>query len=75
MKRFATLAAALMLASGLALAQGADGTSWTKEEFMAAYPEMTEELFDQIDANDDGEIDADEYLDAIDAGLILPMEG
>ncbi|MCC5961695.1 MAG: EF-hand domain-containing protein [Rhodobacteraceae bacterium] len=75
MTRIATLAGALMLSAGLVTAQDTDDTSWTQEEFMEAFPEMTEEIFDMIDANDDGVIDADEYLDAIDAGLIAPLEG
>lgn len=75
MKRITSLASAIVLMAGLAHAQDADSTSWTKDEFMAAYPEVTEEVFDQIDLNDDGVIDSDEYLLAIDAGLIEPMEG
>lgn len=75
MKRVASLATAIVLMAGLAHAQTEDTTSWTKEEFMAAYPEVTEEVFEQIDLNNDEMIDSDEYLLAIDAGLIEPMEG
>lgn len=74
MKRTTSLATAIVLMAGLAHAQG-DSTSWTKEEFMAAYPEVTEEIFEQIDLNGDEMIDSDEFLLAIDAGLIEPMEG
>lgn len=75
MKQLPTFAAAIVLMAGLAHAQDSEATSWTQEEFMAAYPELTDEQFDQIDLNDDGVIDPDEYLLAIDAGLIEPMEG
>ncbi|MGY6695235.1 MAG: hypothetical protein ACXIUW_04295 [Roseinatronobacter sp.] len=75
MQKIPSLAAAIVLMAGLAHAQSADATSWTKEEFMAAYPELTDETFDQIDLNDDGMIDPDEYLLAVAAGLITPLEG
>lgn len=75
MKTIPSLAAAIVLMAGLAHAQDMDATSWTQDEFMAAYPELTEEQFDQIDLNDDGIVDPDEYLLAIDAGLIEPLEG
>ncbi len=75
MKQIPTLASALVFMAGLAHADTTDATSWTKEEFMAAYPEITVETFEMIDLNDDGIIDPDEYLLAIDAGLIAPLEG
>lgn len=73
MTRITSVATAIVLMAGLAHAQSGDSTSWTKEEFMSAYPEVTEEVFEQIDLNDDQMIDSDEYLLAIDAGLIAPM--
>lgn len=67
-------AAAVLLSAGALLAQTAEGP-WTMEEFMATYPEVTPELFDQIDANDDGLIDQEELDAAVALGLIEPMEG
>lgn len=75
MKHVPALAAAIVLMAGLAHAQNSDASIWTKEEFLAAYPELTDEEFDQIDLNDDGMVDPDEYLLAIEVGLIEPLEG
>ncbi|MGY6549872.1 MAG: hypothetical protein ACXIU7_12845 [Roseinatronobacter sp.] len=75
MKRPSSLATIIVLLAGLAHAEGADTSSWTKEEFLAAYPQITPEIFEQIDLNDDGIIDPDEFLLAIDAGLISPLGG
>ena len=75
MKQIPTFAAAIVLMAGLAHAQETDAASWTKEEFMTAHPEVTEDVFEQIDLNGDQLIDPDEYLLAIDAGLIDPLEG
>ncbi len=71
---FATTFSALVLGSGMAIAQMADGP-WTMEEFMAAYPEVTPEVFAEIDTNNDGVIDADELKAAVEAGLVAPSEG
>lgn len=69
---------ALML--GLALAGVAhaqtvvtdtDGNgSYSIEEMTAAYPDMTPELFAQIDVNGDGAVDADELAAAREAGTL-----
>lgn len=75
MNRMLTLALVCTLAGGLAQAQDTDATSWTVEEFLAAYPDLSEGVFEQLDLNSDGKIDPDEYLLAIDAGLIMPLEG
>ena len=70
-----SLAAALVMAGAVAHAQtevtDADGNgSFSMEEMMAAYPDLTEELFGEIDMNDDGEIDADELAAAQAAGQL-----
>ena len=75
MKRMSILALVCVLAGGVVHAQDADVTSWTLEEFLDAYPDLSEGVFEQLDLNDDGKIDPDEYLLAIDAGLIMPLEG
>ncbi|MCX7889272.1 MAG: EF-hand domain-containing protein [Rhodobacteraceae bacterium] len=67
----------LSLAAGAAHAQtvvtDTDGNgTWSIEEMTAAYPDMTRELFAQIDVNGDGQIDADELQAAREQGLIAP---
>ncbi|MCO0613629.1 hypothetical protein M8756_09955 [Lutimaribacter sp. EGI FJ00015] len=53
----------------------ADGNgTYSHTELTAAYPEVSEDDFAQIDANGDGEIDEDELAMAKDAG-ILGSEG
>lgn len=74
MTKLPAFAAAILLMAGVAHAQTSDGTSWTIEEFMEAYPDLSAETVDMIDLNDDGIIDPDEYLLAIDSGLIAPLE-
>ncbi|MEZ5779403.1 MAG: EF-hand domain-containing protein [Paracoccaceae bacterium] len=44
--------------------------TYSMEEMTAAYPDMTEELFNTIDANADGAVDADELMAAQEAGTI-----
>lgn len=73
-KMIATAVSALVLGSGMALAQMAEGP-WTMEEFMVAYPEVTPEIFAEIDTNNDGLIDEDELEAAVEAGLVAPSEG
>lgn len=68
------------LVLGLALAGAAraqtvvtdtDGNgSYSVEEMTAAYPDMTPDLFKQIDVSGDGAVDADELAAAREQGLI-----
>ena len=44
--------------------------TYSIEELTAAYPDMTPELFAEIDANADGAVDADELAAAREAGKI-----
>ena len=44
--------------------------SFSMEEMMAAYPDLSEETFGQIDADQSGEISAEELADAVAKGLI-----
>ncbi|QCO56213.1 EF-hand domain-containing protein [Pseudorhodobacter turbinis] len=74
----------LMIALGLvagmttlpALAQEApadvDGNgTWSMEELVATYPNMTEEVFAAMDANADGEVDPAEFNTATGADLLV----
>lgn len=78
MKMFVpTLAAALLVATG-AFAQvevdDADGDGvYSMDEIAAAFPDMTEDQFAEIDIDESGTIDADELASASEAGL-LPAE-
>lgn len=64
----ALLATPLLAQAALVDADGNGTYSYT--EISAAYPEVSEDVFAQIDANGDGEVDADELAAAQDAGLI-----
>lgn len=62
---------ALSATSVLAAPTDSDGNgSYSMEEMAEAYPDLTEEEFADMDANEDGEIDEVELADAIDAGMI-----
>jgi len=74
MKTILAAVPALVLAASTALAQPAD-PPWTVEEFLAAHPDVTAEVFEMIDTNSDGLVDAEEYEAAIAAGLVAPAEG
>lgn len=73
MSQIPTFAAAIILMAGLTQSQNAAASSWTKKKFMAAYPDLTEDQFGLIDLNDDGIIDPDEYLLALETGMIAPL--
>ncbi len=74
MQRIAAVLIALGLA-GAAVAQevvDADGNgTYSMEELAAAYPDLTEEIFVTVDANADGEVDADELAVAQAAGTLM----
>ena len=44
--------------------------SYSIEELTAAYPDMTPELFAQVDVNGDGSVDADELAAAREQGVL-----
>lgn len=49
----------------------ADGNgSYSFEEMQAAFADLTQEVFDEADVNDDGQLDADELAAAQESGLI-----
>ncbi|AKO96503.1 MAG: EF-hand domain-containing protein [Marinovum algicola] len=70
-----TLAAFVLAAASPALAQvtvedtDADG-SFSMQELQAAYPEMTVEVFAQIDVDQSGDVSEDELSVALEAGLL-----
>ena len=75
MKKFVLALGALAALGSVAHAQtvvtDADGNgTYSIEEMTAAYPDMTPELFAEIDANADGAVDADELTAAQEAGKI-----
>lgn len=70
-----TLGTLAALTAGAALAQvtveDTDGNgSYSMEELMAAYPDLTEDLFGEIDADGDGEVSVDELTAAQEAGQL-----
>lgn len=70
-----TLAAFVIAAAGPSLAQtmveDSDGDgSYSMVELQAAYPEMTVEDFAQVDADQSGDVDADELTAAQENGLL-----
>jgi hypothetical protein len=74
-KTLTLFALALGLSAGAAMAQtvvtDTDGNgTWSIEEMTAAYPDMTPETFATIDADQSGEIDADELQAARENGVI-----
>lgn len=71
-----TLSAAALAATG-AMAQDAGGVQdenedgiYSMEELTAAYPELTEEQYDAIDADGDESVTVGEFADAVEAGLL-----
>ncbi|MDC0738540.1 EF-hand domain-containing protein [Cognatishimia sp. SS12] len=79
MKNFAALSIAFFTAAtapALAdvMVEDTDGNgSFSLEELQVAYPALTEEIFAEIDTNEDGTISAEELTAAADADL-LPKE-
>ena len=75
MRKSAIVAALLTLAalpvSAQTMVDDTDGNgSYSLEEMQAAYPDLTEELFGEIDADADGAVSADELAAAKADGII-----
>lgn len=76
MKAFVpTLAVTALLCAGAAFAQAevadTDGNGvYSMEEIAVSYPDLTEELFAEIDVNGDGAVDTEELAAAMEAGLL-----
>ncbi|WP_137702057.1 penta-EF hand family protein [Marimonas lutisalis] len=64
-------AAVLAATQAFAAPVDSDGNgTFSMEEMSEAYPNLTEEQFADMDANEDGEIDEVELNDAIENGVI-----
>lgn len=51
--------------------EDADGDgSYSMEELMVVYPDLTEEVYAEVDTNDDEMVDAEELAAAEEAGLL-----
>ncbi len=48
---------------------------WSLTEMQTAYPDLTEEVFLTLDANEDGGIDTAELTTAVAAGTLVAKEG
>jgi len=77
MKNLITLTAAMLAFGVTATAMSAQSSADTDDdgllsynELLAAYPDLTEEIFTAIDTNADGALDADEMEVAQEAGLL-----
>ena len=75
MKKFVLALGAMAAVASAANAQtvvtDTDGNgTYSIEEMTAAYPDMTPDLFKQIDVSGDGAVDADELAAAREQGLI-----
>ena len=75
MKKFVLALGAMAAVASAANAQtvvtDTDGNgTYSIEEMTAAYPDMTPELFAEIDANADGAVDADALAAAQEAGKV-----
>ena len=67
----ALLIAAPLAAQDAAMVEDTDGNgTFSMEEMLVAYPELTEEQFAEIDTSADGEVDATEWEAAVGAGLL-----
>ena len=68
-----TLVAVLATSAAYAqtMVEDTDGDGvYSMEELMDVYPAITEDLFGEVDANDDGAVDADELAAAQEAGVL-----
>lgn len=68
-----TVLAVLAASSAYAqtMVEDADGDgAYSMEELMVVYPSITEEVFGEVDTNDDGAVDAEELAAAQEAGVL-----
>ena len=67
----ATAAAVFAVQASAATVEDADGNgSYSMEEMVAAYPELTEETFAEIDTDESGDISDDELTAATESGVL-----
>ncbi|GAA6150177.1 EF-hand domain-containing protein [Pseudooceanicola nitratireducens] len=72
--RFGIVAIALLATPALAetMVEDTDGNgTFSMEEVAVAYPELTEELFSQIDTDASGDVSQDELTAAVEAGVLV----
>ncbi|MDF1873591.1 EF-hand domain-containing protein [Vannielia sp.] len=68
---FAVFLAGPLVAQDAPMVEDSDGNgTYSMEEMTAAMPDLTPEVFAQIDTSADGEVDATEWEAAVAAGLI-----
>lgn len=68
---FATFIAGPLAAQQATVVEDTDQSgTYNMGELAAAWPELTPEMFNQIDTSGDGEVDAMEWEAAVEAGLI-----
>jgi hypothetical protein len=64
-------AATVALAQDAPVVTDTDGNgTYSMEELMVTYPDLTAEVFATVDANGDGQVDADELKAAQEAGTL-----
>lgn len=73
----ATLAALMLGGTAFAAFSDVDADQdgyLSAEEFVAAFPDATEDMFQAADADADGMISEEEHIAAVDAGLLPQAE-
>jgi len=75
MKMHVLFLAAAMAVSAVqasaATVEDADGNgTYSMDELKAAYPDMTDETFAEVDADDSGEVSEEELSEAIESGVL-----
>ncbi len=64
-------AVSAVAASAQTMVEDTDGDSlFSMDEIMAAYPDLTEEVYGAIDTNGDGVVDVTELADAVGNGVL-----
>lgn len=73
MKRLLAVLGVVVLAGAAAVAQTGEGM--TLAEFLERFPEGTPDIFETLDADDDGLVTEEELEAGVEAGLIEDTEG
>lgn len=68
----AILAFGATAAAAQTMVEDTDGNgTYSMEELMVAFPDLTEETFTTVDTNADGQVDADELAAAEESGVLV----
>ena len=68
----AILAFGATAAAAQTMVEDTDGNgTYSMEELMVAFPDLTEETFATVDTNADGQVDADELAAAEESGVLV----